>query len=275
GGWSTCVLSWSSPALAKQVIPSAALSPSSSLAPSPPKSGPPSDGPWRLLFDENFDTLDPNLWVNRYWWNGNLGTQATFDPSGVSVSDGVLSLTARREARTSLDGVNTPYTSGLISTGGIEGVRSPGFAFRYGYVETRSKIAPGWGMWSALWMLPVSRNDGLAEIDLFENLGRRPDVFNGFYHRADRGVHFESKVPTEFDLSADWHTYGLDWRADRLSWYFDGVEVARYTVAAEIVAEPMYLILNLDVGGAWAGPVSVNTPSRSSLQVDYVKVWQR
>ncbi|MGE3820555.1 MAG: PA14 domain-containing protein, partial [Isosphaeraceae bacterium] len=27
GGWSTCVLSWSSPALAKQVIPSAALSP--------------------------------------------------------------------------------------------------------------------------------------------------------------------------------------------------------------------------------------------------------
>ena len=230
-------------------------------------------GTWNVAFNENFNTVDPKIWSSRYWWNGNSGTNATFDPSAVSTSNGVLSITATKQSEAAVDGVVHPYTSGLLTTGGIQGVTPASFTFTYGYVECRSKIAPGQGMWSALWMLPADYSDD-HEMDIFENLGRLPNNFNGFYHLSGPAAVGGFNTPTATDLTQAFHVYGVDWEPDHISWYLDGVEIYRYSNASLIINKPMYLILNLDVGGSWAGPLDGTSPQQSSWQVDYLRVWQ-
>ena len=43
--------------------------------------------------------------------------------------------------------------------------------------------------------------------------------------------------------------------------------------AIPTVAE--YLILNLAIGGSWSGPPDATTVFPATMQVDYVKVWQK
>ena len=38
---------------------------------------------------------------------------------------------------------------------------------------------------------------------------------------------------------------------------------------------PMYLIVNLAVGGKWPGPTNSSTPDEARFQLDYIRVWQR
>jgi len=229
-------------------------------------------GTWNLIFDDEFNSLNTSTWATRDWWNSNAGTQATFEPAQVSVSNGALSVTAINQPSTDSAGVTNPYTSGMINTGGIQGIQAASFSFTYGYVECRSQIAPGQGMWSALWMLPTNHLDQY-ELDVFENLGRLPTTDQGFYHvgTANAGA-FD--VPAGADLTAGYHTYGVDWEPNSITWYLDGKAVYSYTNAGNIVNVPMYLILNLDVGGPWAGPLTSASPAQSTWNVDYLRVWQ-
>ena len=52
------------------------------------------------------------------------------------------------------------------------------------------------------------------------------------------------------------------------------MEVGRFTDTANIVNQAMYLILNLDVGGDWAGHPDATTPSPTTWYTDYIRVWQ-
>ena len=245
----------------------------STALPVTPASIPPIAGSWNLSFNENFDaTPNPATWSNLYWWYGNAGTQATFDPNQISVANGTLNITAVNTPETALNGVTNPYTSGLLSTGGVKNFKQAGFTFTYGYVEARAKIAPGQGMWSALWMLPADYNDNF-ELDVFENLGRLPMNDQGFLHANGYTFYSGFSNPQPVDLTQAYHTYGVDWEPTYVAWYLDGVEVYRFTGPANIPNRPMYLVLNLDAGG-WAGPLDGSSPTQSSWLVDYVRVWQ-
>ena len=57
--------------------------------------------------------------------------------------------------------------------------------------------------------------------------------------------------------------------------FVDGVEAWRLTDSGQIPTEPMYLLANLAVGGDWPGAPDDSTPFPSTLQIDYVRVWQR
>ena len=111
---------------------------------------PPIAGNWNLTFNDNFTSVNSSVWTNTYWWGGNAGTQATFDPSALSIGANGLSITATHQAKTAKNGVTNPYTSGVLTTGGLAGSKPPGYSFTYGYVETTTKIAPGQGMWSPI-----------------------------------------------------------------------------------------------------------------------------
>ena len=77
------------------------------------------------------------------------------------------------------------------------------------------------------------------------------------------------------DFSAGWHTFALDWQPGALVWYVDGVERWRYADASTIPDEPMYLLLDLAVGGDWPGAPDASTVLPSYFDVDYVRVWER
>jgi beta-glucanase (GH16 family) len=232
-------------------------------------------GTWKSIFRDEFDagTLNPVWRTAQYWDRDHTvvggGELEVYDPTAVSVSDGMLRLTARQETKYGM-----PYVSGLVQTGGDDSVTGePRFNFKYGYMEVRAKLAGGQGIWPAIWMMPASYNDGNGELDVVEVVGKWPDYANFTLHRNGSDEGDEWRAP--YDFADDFHTFGVDWQPDHVTWYVDGIERARMTDPALICPEAMYPILNVAVGGDWAGPPDATTNFPTTMDVDYVRVWQK
>jgi len=245
----------------------------SSPGPGPADPPPPLAGHWSMIWHDEFDgaTLNPVWHTAQYWDRDHTvvgqGELEAYDASAVSVSGGMLYLTAREEEKYGMS-----YVSGLVQTGGYDGDPShPKFSFTYGYMEVRAKIPGGQGIWPAIWMMPASYNDGNGELDVLEVLGNEPNVANFSLHRNGN----RTRTWTGPDLSQDFHTYGVDWQPDHVTWYVDGVARMTMTDPALICPEAMYPILNVAVGGDWPGAPDATTPFPATMSVDYVRVWQQ
>jgi beta-glucanase (GH16 family) len=244
--------------------------------PKPAPGGPPIVGNWSMVFDDEFNTLSSDRWTQSLWGSTVIpGDAEAYDPSAVTVNNGLLSITASKQ---SLDGRS--YTSGIITTGGVAGEIAPSFSFKYGYIEASMKIPIGKGFWSGLWTLPTPNADGTfhdgdGELDVAEVLGATPTSVTMFTHmgKNQKGTDYT----TGTDMSKGFHTYGLDWEPDHLTWYIDGKQLFSVTDTTLIPKVAEYLILNLMIGtpGSWAGAPVSSTVFPSSLQVDWVHVWQK
>lgn len=239
-----------------------------------------------LVFGDEFDgpRLDKSRWTTCYWWDEGGCTNLANDelqwyqPQNVSVADGHLRLTARQQTVVGHQGRTFPYTSGMVTSGRpyAQRARADRFAARQGYFEIRARIPRGKGLWPAIWLLPSTQQER-PEIDIMEIIGDAPDVLEMHLHYSDEKGQRRSvgaSVKT-VDLSADWHVYGLEWRSDAVIWYLDGKEMWRYQNAPGIPNEPMYLLLNLAVGGKWPGHPDGGTLFPADMLIDYVRVWER
>ena len=161
-----------------------------------------------------------------------------------------------------------PYVSGMITS-------ERRFSTQYGYFEVRARLPAGRGLWPAVWLLPI---DGTwpPEIDIVETVGQEPTAQFGTMHwgteSEPRRVQ-PAAVFGRFDASKGFHTYGVDWQADRVTWYYDGVEVG--SAPNRIRGQAMYLLANLAVGGHWAGAPDETTRFPAEMVIDYVRVWHR
>ena len=114
------------------------------------------------------------------------------------------------------------------------------------------------GFWPAFWTL--NGDDGWPpEIDIVEYWGDRPTNAYGTYHWGENSEGLQSKgVKKEngFELSGDFHTYGLEWGPDHLAWYMDGVQYGRTFTNSTAIAqlEAQYIIINLAIGGGGREP---------------------
>ncbi len=231
----------------------------------------------RLLLDEDFDgdTLDRDLWGTCHWWGPDGCTIATneelqwYRPEQVTVADGALRLTAVADPIT-VDEGTFPFRSGMVSTGRSDDQpgSEPRFAFTYGRVEARIRVPAVVGAWSAVWLLPVT-NHHLPEVDIVEVYGANPDTAQLTFHHAAGNRHGVNRAVA--DLSEGWHTVALDWSPGSLVWTIDDDEVFSVD-SAEVPDEPMYLVVNLAVGGPVAGPAPAEG-FPATLLVDRVRVW--
>lgn len=249
-------------------------------------------GKWSMIFHDEFDgsAVDPKNWSTCYWWaneaNGctieTNGALEWYQPGNLIVNNGTVKLRAEKKTVQGSDGKTYQYTSGMISSGGIEPVVAPEFTYTYGYAEIRARVPKGKGLWPAFWALPApssprSPPSRLPEIDIMEILGDTSHTTLMNYH-YDNGVGPEGYSETTWtgpDFSADWHTFALDWEPTAIKWYVDGFERHRYSDATKIASQPLYLVLDLAVGGDWAGSPDSSTPFPSDFEIDYVRVWQR
>jgi beta-glucanase (GH16 family) len=125
-------------------------------------------------------------------------------------------------------------------------------------------------------MLPTPNPDGTyhdgdGEIDIMEQVGTDPTRTEAhLHHNGTVGKSYDTGI----DLSAGFHTYGLDWEADHLTWYFDGTPF--YTVTQNVPNVAEYVIFNLAVGDAtsWPGAPDANTVLPQSFQIDYVRLYE-
>jgi beta-glucanase (GH16 family) len=248
-------------------------------------------GAARMLFDDEFNgsSLNTSLWYRCYpWADENVG--CTNNPSielewyhtpNVTVSGGFLQLTALKQQLRP----KRPYTSGMVSTGGANcgpPLCNPskhvpiGFQFLYGYMEMRAQFPPGDGMWPAFWLVP-SDYSWPPEIDAMEWQGGTPTIDYATIHWRDKSGHLQqdgTSYDTHVDLSAGYHTYGVDWQRNAVTWYFDGTPIKTFTKTADIAHKPMYVIVNLAIGG-WISFPNPQTKFPAVMSVDYVKVWTR
>jgi beta-glucanase (GH16 family) len=244
-------------------------------------------GRWNLMFDDEFNgpRLDASKWTTCYPWqtgtcsNPSNNELELYNQEDVLVDPGagILRLRTQKRDMVGWNGQTFHYTSGIVTTGGIAGQQAPSFSYTYGYAEARVKVPKGQGLWPAFWLLPTTYA-WPPEIDIMEMIGSEPNVENMTYHWTDAAgtAHFEDPATwTGPDFSTDYHVFGVDWTKDAIVWYVDGIERYRYSEAANIYNQPMYLLLNLAVGGDWPGAPDAATAFPSYLDVDYVRVWQR
>lgn len=247
----------------------------------------------QLTFSEDFNTLrlvdsGGGVWTPRYPHAGpdEIGSRTLLDnheqqiyvdptlkgagpkPLGLNpfrIENGVLHISAQRlppQARRAL--WNYHYMSGLLTT-------KDSFAQQYGYFEMRAKMPKGRGLWPAFWMLPADRS-WPPEIDIVEIIGHDPSMINHAAHWNLNGKHVSAGFPVlRSDSSAAFHTYGVEWSAKTIRWFFDGRETARITTPQEL-NKPMYLLVNLAVGGQWPGKVDPKVLP-AIMEVDYVRAY--
>jgi len=242
----------------------------------------------RLVWSEEFGerSLDQRHWSfetshnKQGWFNGERQYYSANRFQNLRLSDGRLIIQARTEKLSAAaypDWGGQSYTSARI-------ISKP--AWRYGFFEVRAKLPCARGMWPAIWMLPKNMqhwpDDG--EIDIMEQVGAEPNIIYATLHSGrynhtlgtQRGAH--RAVPTSCTA---FHRYQLDWRPDSITIGIDDEAVLRVIRNATDgkpewpFDRPFRMILNLAVGGAWAGAKGIDDAAMPQrMEIDYVRVWQ-
>jgi beta-glucanase (GH16 family) len=219
---------------------------------------------FQRTFDDEFTTFSASPDGLTTTWRttaGTLSNEAEHYASTVGVgspfrlSNGILDIAATPVS----SAAGLPYTSGEIMT-------QRSFAQTYGYFEMRAELPAGQGMWPAFWLLPADGSPS-PELDVMEMLGNDPNTIYASTH---------SKVATATaslvaDTSKGFHTYGVDWEPDQVTFYFDGNAISSVATPADM-NKPMYMIVNLGVGGVGSWPGAAAGESGQML-VDYVRAY--
>ena len=188
------------------------------------------------------------------WTNGSM-FNCTWRKANVDFSDGSMKL------KIDLDGNG----AGAIPYSGAE-FRSKGF-YGYGMYEVEMKPIKNDGVVSSFFTYTgPSDNNPWDEIDI-EFLGKDTTIVQFNYFTDSHGSH-EYIYELGFDASEDFHTYGFDWQADKITWYVDGEAV--YTADKSIPSTPSKIMMNVWPGTgvdgwlkAFDGTVPVTAEYRS------------
>jgi beta-glucanase (GH16 family) len=234
-------------------------------------------GGWTLTFDDEFDesSLDFCKWQLRQKWGEKVVNHereayvSVADASqAFTFDDGILHIVARKQPGV-YAGMTQPYTSGLLASVPNQ---------KYGYYEIRSRMPSGSGLWPAFWLLHTPAYPDIHEIDIMEWVSPSPDVVfmtDHFGTNYDTNSLQSQVTVSASDFTTAFHIFGLDWEADRIVWYADGVEIGRLTAPNTLHDVEMYVIVNLAVGGDLPGSPEANAVFPASYDVDYVRVYQR
>ena len=216
---------------------------------------------YNVLWNDEFigNELDQTKWGYLYSaFDTRAKTQMHFTdkPENVSVSDGVLHLTARysptREkwnpetkqmetvprtnTRKDKDGkvieeYPAPFTSGAIQTVDSNGNVKVAFKGDY-YAEARVKLPMSESSWSAFWMFGTKYPDWPAsgEIDILESKGYDPNYLQANVHSpfkvgADYSQQNAKRIPNNGDTQTDFHTYGVLKQSNKMTFFYDGKPV--------------------------------------------------
>lgn len=243
---------------------------------------------------------DPTKWTyqtgNNSGW-GNHEVEIYCAPQGVNPHgcdpknpnaflDGAGNLVIR--ARRNAEG---KWISARMTTIGLKN-------FQYGRIEARMKMPVGQGLWPSFWMLgsdyskigwPASGSVGIVQNVSYTKLtnGLGPQMIRATIHGpryyGANGLWHDYKLPNGGRVDDNsYHTYGIIWSPGMMQFYVDDPANVYYVedendipAGGEWVFDhPFDLLLNLALGGDWAGDPGASTPNPADLIVDYVRVYK-
>lgn len=243
-------------------------------------------GEYQLVWSDEFDgaALDENTWsynTGGNGWGNNEKQYYTTRQENIRVQNGMLEIEARKEQYE-----NNEYTSARIMSKNKK-------TFKYGKMAARIKFPGGKGTWPAFWMMGNSGGwPNCGEIDIIEHVGlqdtRASFALHTVMKNGTRGNNWAKTHFFDYPLSADFHTYGIEWAQEEK----EGKDVIRFFVDdvqyAEVWEEqidnndywpfnkPFFFIFNLAIGGNMGGSVDDGIFDQQRIMyVDWVRVWQR
>jgi beta-glucanase (GH16 family) len=246
-------------------------------------------GTFREVFRDDFDG-DAGSAPNPLYWNvqeREFGQNQELDYNTTdrknSYLDGAgnLVIEALKENYVLPNGrVSTqPYTSARMNTAGL-------VEQTYGRFEARIWLPSGKGLWPAFWVLGNNIEDvgwpKCGEVDVVELAGSRPGKINGSMHGP--GYAGTEGLTRSFELDSGtfaggFHVFAIEWAADGMRWLVDGKpyhartpEGLRDQDVEWVFNRPMYMILNLAVGGFYDGEPDGSTAFPAKMVIDYVSV---
>ncbi len=121
-----------------------------------------------------------------------------------------------------------------------------------------------------------------GEIDIMEHVGIEPDQIHGTVHfpaEDSKKIKSDGGNTILEDVSEHFHIYSVDWTYDKIEFLIDNKVYHSFKIEEagsnnNPFRKPFYLILNLALGGNWAGKVDPDILPQKFL-VDYVRVYQR
>ncbi|SVA54800.1 uncharacterized protein METZ01_LOCUS107654 [marine metagenome] len=248
-------------------------------------------GKWIIAGTQNIaDNLDESD-SSAADWKGRA--PSLFDPSNVSIYQGVLNLSVEWEPDSDLfpvldeDGriaidedCKCPYEN--YTVGGIISREM----LHYGYVEIRSRAADIPAVSSAFWLI-----GNHFEIDVFEMIGQAgsgPDASGPeapfsmpvTIHNWDIGGLDENGFGETYELpwnvTQSFHVYAAEWTPEAIVFYADGSKVGEINSGESgriWNSEPLHIWVDNEVF-IWEGlPLQSLLPA--SFSIDYIRVWKQ
>ena len=240
---------------------------------------------YKLTFDDEFNNLSVSqtgagtTWADiRSEWRFDANSDIGFGNSSFldaasgynpfSVQNGVLSITA--EPNPTQYGYPGSWASGLITTQG-------NFSQEYGYFEIRANFSSLPGAWDAFWLLPDKQtpdpnNAGRwQELDVVEHYGSFPQGVYTHVHTTDAApnVNWQQNLQVYSELAqpGGYHTYGMDWEPNTLTFYVDGQETGSIPTPSDMHS-PMYMLADLAIQ---TSQNPANAPITS--YIDYIRAY--
>ncbi|HLR26587.1 MAG TPA: glycoside hydrolase family 16 protein [Fodinibius sp.] len=234
---------------------------------------------WQLIWQDEFTGSgqpDNNKWAFAPRRSPDWARFCTESTETVEVQDGKLYL---RGMLNSSEKDTAEYQTGCIHT-------KNKFAFKYGKVEIKAKLAEGKGSWPAIWMMSSDSSYGdwprSGEIDIMEHLNFDKKVYQTV-HSSYVDLQNKKDDPqystTASILPGEFNVFGLEWYPDRLEFFVNGSKTLTYPRKPGAGSDQwpfdqhFYLILDQALGGSWVGRID-DEDLPVEMAIDWVRVYK-
>ena len=168
------------------------------------------------------------------------------------------------------------YSSGWVET-------KNKISFGYGTITARIKVPSGQGLWPAFWLKGANEDTvpwpQSGEVDVLELPSTTTTIYSTLHgpisgSTATQQAQIISTVP---DLSTGYHNFWVRHLPNEITFGVDDQTLGTLTPASLapdsqwVYDQPLFAILNLAVGGPWAGAPDSSTVFPASMTVDWVR----
>jgi beta-glucanase (GH16 family) len=254
---------------------------------------------WTCSFDTEFTgtTLNTKQWTpittaTSGYLSGMVACYMN-SPNNISVGNGYLSLTARKEAapfacNTPWGPFITQYTSGTVATYGL-------FSQTYGRFDVRAKLtaAAVAGLQSSLWLLPQNETQfgpwpASGEIDVAEMYSEYPTLgvpyihynYNSWQVNASTNTNVVTNDTCTINPNV-FNDYVLEWTPTTMTMLYNGATclVDHWIPSSPLVApqpfnQPFFINLTQALGLGTNNFNPWTTPLPATTEVQYVRAWK-
>jgi len=242
---------------------------------------------YKLVWSDEFegDSLNKQFWNRQIVEAGRFNEEwqrYTDNIKNSYVEDGYLVIKAIHEA--DIHGMDQ-YSSARLNTANKA-------AWKYGKIVARIQLPFSEGVWPAFWMLGANINENggdtpwpeSGEIDIIELYGSKDDaVVEANIHFSDLNNKHKMLDAFKYKLAKgifadNFHIFELEWDKQQIVWRVDGQAFGAVDISGEDKQEfhrEFFILLNIAVGGTWAGRPSESTQFPLQMYVDWIRVYQQ